>query len=221
MTLVGQPLLSGCLASLICTLIVSYSKGFVKRFFTFFWGVLCSSFSPCGYSVASLPSPLDTLIVSQLGWFVKREIEIFSTFFALLLSVPLLLNRALHSRHSLRSLLTMIVYHRPHTKSIGNVAQIRDFSWRLFCWFCLLTFSGGYDIMEIPRPATVGAAPKIKRKSGSLMLPPNPFYHLLEDFGPGPNRNLMTLPVEFHGFLLGENDFASAQAHIVYIHHSF
>ena len=28
--------------------------------------------------------------------------------------------------------LTMIVYHRPHTKSTGSVAQIRDFSWRLF-----------------------------------------------------------------------------------------
>ena len=35
--------------------------------------------------------------------------------------------------HALSLPLTMIVYHRPHTKSIGNVAQIRDFSWQLFC----------------------------------------------------------------------------------------
>ena len=45
--------------------------------------------------------------------------------------------------------LTPIVYHRPHTKSTGNVAQIRDFSWQLFCSFCLLTNWLGCGIMEI------------------------------------------------------------------------
>ena len=64
--------------------------------------------------------------------------------------------------------LTSLVYHRPHTKSIGNVAQIRDFLGRLFCSFCLLTNWLGCGIMEISRRAVVGGAPK--KKSEELIL---------------------------------------------------
>ncbi len=45
---------------LLCTPIVSYSKGFVKRFFTFFFLAFPSL---CG----GTSLPLDTLIVSYLG----------------------------------------------------------------------------------------------------------------------------------------------------------
>ena len=136
------PPLFRCVLSPLDTLIVSQLGRFVKSYIFSRRYLTRTSPKENGRESPS-PSQLDTiaptfrtffhshlfctLIVSHFKGFVKREIEIFSTFFALLLSVPLLLNRALHSRHSLRSLLTMIVYHRPHTKSMGNVAQIREF----------------------------------------------------------------------------------------------
>ena len=45
--------------------------------------------------------------------------------------------------------LTPIVYHRPHTKSIGNVAQIREKMRPEVCANCELTKSERCDIMEI------------------------------------------------------------------------
>ena len=71
-----------------------------------------------------------TLIVSQLGRFVKGFFYFFRDFFSRpsfcgSFPIPTLRSRPL----GVLSLpLTMIVYHRLHTKSIGNVAQIRDFS---------------------------------------------------------------------------------------------
>ena len=56
--------------------------------------------------------------------------------------------------------LTPIVYHRPHTKSTWQSAQLWDFPGRLFCSFCLLTNCWSCVIMEIPAPTTEGAAPK-------------------------------------------------------------
>ena len=83
----GSPL-RFCLASLIYILIITQGWGFVKRFFTFFLRAdlrsvyLAVAFSTAlGWSVVTLPrhslSPLDTLIVSQLGRFVKRDFTLF------------------------------------------------------------------------------------------------------------------------------------------------
>ena len=53
--------------------------------------------------------------------------------------------------------LTMIVYHRPHQKSIGNFAQIRDFFRMKIYSIFLLTNCGPRVIMKIRRAWTVGA----------------------------------------------------------------
>lgn len=54
----------------------------------------------------------------------------------------------------------MIVYHRPHQKSTGNVAQKREFIWLKLCATFLLTNCWGCGIMEIPAPTAEGAALK-------------------------------------------------------------
>jgi hypothetical protein len=63
MTLVGQPLLSGCLASLICILIISQTLRFVKTFFNFFM-------VDNAYSISSVSAPLSHRSLSQ--WFPQE-----------------------------------------------------------------------------------------------------------------------------------------------------
>ena len=58
------------------------------------------------------------------------------------------------------SLLTIIIYHSPHKKSIGNTAQFWDFVRHLFRSFCLLTKLLWCDIMEIYRPTAGGSKSK-------------------------------------------------------------
>ena len=73
-----------------------------------------------------------TLIVSQLGRFVKGFLTFSRNFFSRA-PTPVLHSQWQAFVYGYPLPLTMIVYHRPHTKSTGNVAQIRDFSWQLFC----------------------------------------------------------------------------------------
>lgn len=95
-----------------------------------------------------------TLIVSQLGWFVKGFLEIFSRKFVSRMVGSTQLPRTVRPPEGSQRLggslpLTSLVYHRPPQKSTGNVAQIRDFVGCLFCSFCLLTNWLGCGIMEI------------------------------------------------------------------------
>ena len=95
-----------------------------------------------------------TLIVSQLGRFVKGFLEIFSRKFVSRMVGSTQLPRTVRPPEGSQLLggslpLTSLVYHRPSQKSTGNVVQIRDFSWQLFCSFCLLTNWLGCGIMEI------------------------------------------------------------------------
>ena len=80
--------------------------------------------------------------------------EVFYIFFGRLLG-----GVALGDFHSVVALsllpLTTIVYHRPHQKSIGNIAQIWEFVGRLFCTIFLLTKCQDFDIMEISPAALV------------------------------------------------------------------
>ena len=78
MTLVGQPLLSGCLASLICILIISHFKGFVKRFFTFFFNQPDRGNSPTRDAVLfNLAVLLTPLLYHTLGDLSRRNFENF------------------------------------------------------------------------------------------------------------------------------------------------
>ena len=54
----------------------------------------------------------------------------------------------------------MIVYHKPHQKSIGNIAQIWEKIRSEVCAICELIFFERCDIMKILRAASVGAQPK-------------------------------------------------------------
>ena len=95
---------------------------------------------PKAGSSLSWVSLIYTLIVSQLGWFVKR---IFQKFFEKVLL-------AIRSRTApFPVLLTMIVYHRPLQKSIGNIAQFREKNRTEVCIKCELIFFEWCDIMEI------------------------------------------------------------------------
>ena len=101
MTLVGQPLLSGCLASLICILIISQTLRFVKTFLIFFcWRCDSNAHHPFADSTEdtshrwenptrtggvayrgtlrnrSTPSVFCTLIVSHFKGFVKRKFQL-------------------------------------------------------------------------------------------------------------------------------------------------
>ena len=71
--------------SLIDTLIVSYFKGFVKRFFPFFFRASSVGLEPLGSgpqpSTYSLVFPLDTLIISYFDKSVKYFINIFCSSF--------------------------------------------------------------------------------------------------------------------------------------------
>ena len=103
--------------------------------------------SPILVPLAGAPLFCCTLIVSQLGRFVKR-------FFhpSVMGLEPLGSDTSLQPRP-----LTMIVYHTPLTKSIGNVAQIRDICPLGFCAIFLLTNSERCDIMEISRASSESA----------------------------------------------------------------
>jgi hypothetical protein len=164
---------------LFCTLIVSYFKGFVKRFFTFFllaFPSLCGgtslpldcqrNFSQAWYSL----SPLDTLIVSQLGQFVKGFLEIFSRKFVSWKVGSTQLLRTVRPSKGSQLLggslpLTPIVYHAPPQKSTWQSAQIRASKLFNFCTTFLLTNCWRYSIMEISDHDKRGrAAKKIEQK---------------------------------------------------------
>ena len=139
------PTFRGCLALAFCTLIVSHSKGFVKRFFTFF------SREVLGSSPRSLL--LTPLLYHNLGDLSRVFYIFFQGWFA----------RPLRPEDAtlLRPLpLTMIVYHKPYQKSTGNVAQIREKMRPEVCAKCELIFFEQCDIIEILRAASVGAQPK-------------------------------------------------------------
>ena len=70
--------------------------------------------------------PFCTLIVSQLGRFVKGFLTFSQNFFSRA-PTPVLHSQWQAFVYGYPLPLTMIVYHRPHQKSTGNVAQIRDF----------------------------------------------------------------------------------------------
>lgn len=92
-----------------------------------------------------LPSPLDTLIIPQSEWFVKR----FFTFF--------FDGSRLHhhkwpivaSRLPTHLLLTIVFYHILEEKASGNVVQLWENKSPEICSTFLLTNSWGYGIMEI------------------------------------------------------------------------
>ena len=82
--------------------------------------------------------------------------------------------------HSL--LLTPLVYHRPHQKSIGNVAQIREKMRPEVCANCELTKSERCDIMEI----LPGAFDLGQPKKGEVLPSPNLNFYLRVAFGLEP-----------------------------------
>ena len=67
-----------------------------------------------------------TLIVSHFKGFVKGFLTFSQNFFSRA-PTPVLHSQWQAFVYGYPLPLTMIVYHRPHTKSTGNVAQIRDF----------------------------------------------------------------------------------------------
>ena len=114
-------------------------------------------------------SPLDALIIPHRVGFVKG----FFTFFfepaqdrslTRLLQSPRGKDTRLKVCTSLP--LTMIVYHTHHQITRWNNAQNRDNYFVHFFRIFLLTNCWGYVIMEIPRPASVGAALKKPPQNG-------------------------------------------------------
>ena len=129
----GLPSASALLPSFVPLLyhtLRGLSRGFSNFFEKSFRLALSHSYQCLGVC-GLLPSPLDTLIVSQLGRFVKG----FFTFFF----EPSKVSQWLRPPDLPASAgsdfggtpctplpLTPIAYHRPHQKSIGNIAQIRE-----------------------------------------------------------------------------------------------
>ena len=114
-----------------------------------------------------VPILLTPLLYHNLGGLSRGFLHFFSmtgTYQAFLRTFPYHRTqcRGPLGRGALYLPLTPIVYHRPHTKSIGNVAQIRDFLVSIICAFCELTFCGGRVIIKIRAQTVVGARPKIK-----------------------------------------------------------
>ena len=114
-------------------------------------------------------SPSNNSIISQLGAVVKGFFYFFSRFLLapkFLRSVPVL--RVEEPLGVLSLPLTSLVYHRPHQKSTGDVAQLWEENLFDFCSFFLLTKSAGYDIMEFSTPYTRGRASENVRTRRTL-----------------------------------------------------
>ena len=125
------------------------------------------------------PSAFCTLIVSQLGWFVKG---FFAFFFErpLVATTPktVLVSPIFECRTFIALPLTPIVYHRPHQKSTGNVAQIREKMRPEVCANCELTKSERCDIMEILPGAFDLGQPKTKGEVYPLPISTSASLHL-------------------------------------------
>ena len=91
--------------------------------------------------------------------------------------------------------LTPIVYHRPHTKSIGNVAQIREKMRPEVCANCELTKSERCNIMEIlpgafdlGQPKTKGEAYPLPISTSTSSYPSDSNHDLWTKQVPQPHR---------------------------------
>ena len=158
LTLVGTRSL-GRLALSFCTLIVSHFKGFVKRFFTFFFEGCFVLHFRFRYSLPVCPLLLTPLLYHNLGDLSRGFLHFLRTFFS---GAP---TPVLHSQWQAFVCgyplpLTMIVYHTSPQKSTWQNAQIRASKLFDFCTTFFLTNCWRYGIMEIPAPTSEGAAPK-------------------------------------------------------------
>ena len=161
------PTFRGRLALSFCTLIVSHFKGFVKRFFTFFFEGCFVLHFRFRYSLPVCPLLLTPLLYHNLGDLSRGFSEISEIFsgvgrvhFCGSFPIPTQRSRPTPWTGLLPRPLTMIVYHTPPQKSTWQSVQIRASKLFDFCTTFLLTNCWRYGIMEIPAPTSEGAAPK-------------------------------------------------------------
>ena len=111
-----------------------------------------------GLALSGVALSFCTLIVSQLGRFVKRKFFFLRTFFTRCTSSPILVSLVG------TSLLTLQIIPHPPLDCNRQNAQNRDFYFLDICATFRLTNCWRCVIMEIPRPSTVGAATNLCAK---------------------------------------------------------
>lgn len=154
----------GRLALSFCTLIVSYFKGFVKRFFELFsFGreiLFYFTQLRIGERLFAPVCLFTFLLYHTLGGLSRGFSNFLKNLFGWLYRTP---TNALGCVAYYPRLLTMIVYHTPPQKSTWQSAQIRASKLFDFCTTFLLTNCWRYGIMEIS--ATTPSGGRLKKSN--------------------------------------------------------